>query len=194
MSRKRKAKSPSVSRRDLARSRRDAERRRNRIKATILASIALGIVALFVSWGVIRAGNQPGRAVEDMGNQHIAEGTQSPVTYNSTPPTSGPHYETIARWGIYNEPLPDELMVHNLEDGGVGIWYDCPDGCSDLVNQLSSIAQRYQDGVLMAPYPGMDTRIALTAWNRIDKLGTFDEERIVRFIQAFRGKDHHVLQ
>ena len=33
----------------------------------------------------------------------------------------------------------------------------------------------------------MDSRIALTAWSRIDKFNEFDEKRIVRFIQAYRG-------
>lgn len=44
---------------------------------------------------------------------------------------------------------------------------------------------------MLAPYPGMDTRIALTAWQRIDRLDEFDEERIERFIHAYRGEDHH---
>jgi hypothetical protein len=38
----------------------------------------------------------------------------------------------------------------------------------------------------------MESRIALTAWNRIDRFDEFDQDRIVRFIRAFRGKDHHV--
>jgi hypothetical protein len=127
-----------------------------------------------------------------MGNLHIDEGTQSPVAYNSTPPTSGPHYGSLASWGTHTDPLPDELVVHNLEDGGVGIWYNCADGCPELVSQLESVADRYGEGVLLAPYPGMDTQIALTAWNRIDRFEEFDEQRLVRFIDANLGIDHHV--
>jgi hypothetical protein len=149
------------------------------------------VIALLVSWSAISASNRPGEPVPDMGNQHIAEGTRSPVAYNSTPPTSGPHYGGLARWGIHSEPIPDELLVHNLEDGGVGIWYDCPDGCPELVSQLESVAERYHEGILLAPYPGMDSRIALTAWNRLDRFEEFDEDRLVRFIRAFRGADHH---
>ena len=149
------------------------------------------MISLLVIWGVISASNRPGMSVPDLGNLHIEEGTSSPIAYNSTPPTSGPHYGSLARWGIHTEPIPDELMVHNLEDDGVGIWYDCPDGCPDLVSQLESVAERYHEGVLLAPYTGMEARVALTAWNRIDRLDGFDEERVVRFIQAFRGVDHH---
>jgi hypothetical protein len=181
-----------MSRKERVRLRRAARLRRSRIRAIALASGAVVVVALLVSWSVYSASNRPGEAVPDMGNMHVEEGTKSPVAYNSTPPTSGPHYGSLAGWGIHTEPIPDELMVHNLEDGGVGIWYDCPDGCAELVNQLASVAEGYDEGVLLAPYPGMDTRIALTAWNRIDRFEEFDEERIVRIVRAFRGADHHV--
>jgi hypothetical protein len=40
----------------------------------------------------------------------------------------------------------------------------------------------------------MSSRIALTAWNRIDQFAEFDEERIVRFVRAFRGADHHAVR
>jgi hypothetical protein len=60
------------------------------------------------------------------------------------------------------------------------------------VSQLESVADRYREGVLLAPYPGMDTQIALTAWNRIDRFEGFDEQRLVRFVDAYLGIDHHV--
>jgi hypothetical protein len=37
----------------------------------------------------------------------------------------------------------------------------------------------------------MDHKIALTAWRRIDTFNEFDEGRIVRFIEAYVGIDHH---
>ena len=45
--------------------------------------------------------------------------------------------------------------------------------------------------MLLAPYPSMKSRIALTAWTRLDRFDEFDEKRIVRFIEAYRGIDHH---
>jgi hypothetical protein len=92
---------------------------------------------------------------------------------------------------VHDEPIPNELQVHSLEDGGVIVHYDCSDGCSELVAQLSEIVEGYDEGVILEPYPQMDTRIALTAWQRIDQFDEFDEERIVRFIRAYRGDDHH---
>jgi hypothetical protein len=81
------------------------------------------------------------------------------------------------------------MQVHNLEDGGVVIQYFCQD-CPDLVKQLTAIAERY-DRVILAPYAGLDRKIALTAWGRIDKFDEFDEARIVTFIKAHIGIDHH---
>lgn len=119
---------------------------------------------------------------------HVALDVPHPP-YNSDPPTSGPHAAGLARWGVYSEPVLKELQVHNLEDGGVVIQYSCQE-CPELVKQLTTIAERY-DHIVLAPYPGLDRKIALTAWGRIDTFDEFDEARIVTFIKAHIGIDHH---
>ena len=53
------------------------------------------------------------------------------VTYNSVPPTSGDHWSTPVRCGFYNQPVPDELIVHNMEHSNVIVSYNLPDP-SDL--------------------------------------------------------------
>lgn len=141
------------------------------------------------------------------GNQHIPDGTLSPVAYNSTPPTSGLHYAAIAPWRVHTVPVNYERIVHNLEDGGVAIYYQCEDGCPDLVQQLDELIDPYLRAdrrVLAAPnVPGwteggsqplhqaMEARIALTAWQVIDKFNEFDAERIQAFIEHYEGRDHH---
>ena len=94
-------------------------------------------------------------------------------------------------WGIHTEPIAKELQVHNLEDGGVVVQYRCATPCPDLAEQLARIVRRYGTQVILAPYPEMRTRIALTAWTRLDAFDDFDEASIVRFIRAYRGIDHH---
>ena len=81
--------------------------------------------------------------------------------------------------------------MHNLEDGGAVVQYNCLAGCPQLVEQLKAVVRRYETRVVLAPYPGMGSQIALTAWTRIDPFDEFDEKRIVRFIDAYRGIDHH---
>lgn len=135
----------------------------------------------------------PGQIVPDMGNQHIQMGEEH-EPYNSNPPTSGPHYRFSAGWGVHNTSIPKELQVHNLEDGGVIVQYNCrglaTEKCDDLVQNLTRVVEGY-NRVILAPYPDMDTIIALTAWGRIDKFNEFDEYRIRRFIEAYMGIDHH---
>ena len=177
--------------RALIRERREAQRRRQTFTAIAVGAVVVVALALLFGLNVLRAANLPGERLSDLGNLHIEEGTRSPIAYNSTPPTSGPHYPSLAEWGVHDETLPDELVVHNLEDGGVGVWYNCPEGCPELVDQLAEVVGQYDEGVLMAPYPGMDTRIALTAWTRIDRFEAFDEERVADFIEAYLGTDHH---
>lgn len=142
------------------------------------------------------------------GNTHIQQGSASPIDYNSTPPTSGPHYPGLAPWDIYDEPIRYEQVVHNMEDGGVIVYYQCEDGCPELREQLAGVVQPYLDSgrhVLMMPndpnwtgfgsqsaHRDMEARIALTAWQRLDKFDEFDAGRIRAFIDRYEGIDHHV--
>lgn len=110
--------------------------------------------------------------------------------YNSHPPTSGPRLRSLASWGKHELPVPPELAAHNLEHGGVTVQYNCPRGCPNLVARLEALAAPYAR-VLVAPYPWMDARIALAAWGRIQTLDEADEDRIVSFLEAWEGQDHH---
>ncbi len=170
-----------------ARRRLQEKRRRQKRMMIVGGILAAALIVVLLVYVATRP--KPGRAVPDMDSPHIQP--LQTAEYNSTPPTSGPHYTQIARWGIYAEPVPNELQVHNLEDGGVMVQYNCPEGCEDLVAQLADIVSRYDKHVILAPYPEMESRIALTAWGRIDTFDGFDEERIVKFIKAYKGIDHH---
>ncbi|MDE0331716.1 MAG: DUF3105 domain-containing protein [Nitrospinae bacterium] len=130
------------------------------------------------------------RDVPSLGNRHIRVGTSSSVPYNSDPPTSGPHYPTIVSWGVHRQPIDRGFQVHNLEDGGVLVQYNCSD-CPELVKKLENIVLGYSEYVVLAPYPSMKHRIALTAWGKIDTMEEFDERRIAAFINTYRGIDHH---
>lgn len=132
----------------------------------------------------------PGRAVPILAHDYLSDRRQPHPPYNSNPPTSGPRLRESADWGVHEVPVPLALQVHNLEQGGVVVQYSCPEGCAELVTGLERIVRRH-DRVLLAPYPLMATRIALTAWGRIETLDELDEKRIVRFIEAYAGRDHH---
>jgi len=152
------------------------------------AAAAAVVVGVFVYRAVMA---QPGVSQPDQGNRHLQTLNETIPPYNSEPPTSGPHLPYVAPWGIHTEPIPRQLQVHNLEDGGVMVQYNCPDACPGLVAKLKAIVSGYDHQVILAPYPGMKTRIALTAWTRLDAFDEFDERRVRRFISAYRGIDHH---
>ena len=85
------------------------------------------------------------------------------MKYNSFPPSSGPHYQSPAPWGIYTESVKQPILVHNLEHGGIIIQYG--DVGSDAVNDLQSFYRDDPYGLVVAPYPKLGKKIALTAWN-----------------------------
>jgi hypothetical protein len=141
----------------------------------------------------------PGIEFQSQGNFHLDTIDQDHGPYNSAPPSSGPHFGGIAPWGAHDDPVPPELFVHNLEDGGVVLAYDCPEGCPDVVDALTD---RLDEGrVLVTPYEGIvDTtganrRIAAVAWTRVLYLDDVDGEsadELDVFISLFEGVDHHV--
>ena len=150
---------------------------------TVLAAIVVGYFAYRAQ------ANLPGVQFPDQGNLHVASAETPHEQYNSDPPTSGPHLPYIAPWGVHTRPIVRELQVHNLEDGGVVVQYNCE--CPEIVSKLKAIVQRYDKHVVLAPYPGMKPKIALTAWTRIDTMEELDEARVKRFIDAYIGIDHH---
>jgi hypothetical protein len=148
------------------------------------------VIAVVVGYFAYRAqADLPGQKLADLGNLHVQTVNDPHVPYNSTPPTSGPHLPYIAPWGVHTTPIVNELQVHNLEDGGVMVQYNCE--CPELAEKLAGIVRRYDRYVVLAPYPTMKSRIALTAWSRLETLDEFDAARIERFIKAYRGIDHH---
>lgn len=166
---------------------------RRQRRRLVWAAAALAVLLLGVAGGWLWArarGPVPGEFVGSLGNAHLATADTPHQPYGSDPPTSGPHLPYVAPWGVHTRPIPKELQVHNLEDGGVVVNYR-PSCEGQVLGPLKAIVERYRDHVLLAPYPDLDRCIVLTAWTRIDKLDEVDERRIVRFIDAYRGIDHH---
>lgn len=132
---------------------------------------------------------------DDMGRDHIAPGAPVPA-YNSNPPTSGPHSPRFVDWGIVDQLPPKEVMVHNMEHGGVIVWYNCQGGpqpmtpaqCQELRTNLSAVVQprlAARKEIVMGAYADMQQRIALTAWGKLDAFDDFDAQRVARFIDTY---------
>jgi hypothetical protein len=130
--------------------------------------------------------------IANQGAAHIQPGASHPA-YNSNPPTSGWHYDTPALPGVYDEPIVDETLIHNLEHGYVIISYNCSllegIGCDELKTNLKSLFDLKRGWkIIVVPRPALDTGIALTAWDNIDKFNNYDQGRIENFITQFRDQ------
>ena len=57
------------------------------------------------------------------GNHSVASPSGTSKEWNTTPPTSGPHYPTPVVYGLYDEPVNQAQLVHNLEHGAIAVQY-----------------------------------------------------------------------
>ncbi len=115
---------------------------------------------------------------------HVAEGT--PITYNSNPPTSGPHFAMWANYQEFTTPVPRGYLVHSLEHGGVLLLYRCADAasCPDVAAGLRKVRDAVPTDsrcdaatrarVVIAPDPGLDVPVAAAAWGWFYKADCVD--------------------
>lgn len=120
------------------------------------------------------------------------------ITWNSSPPTNGMHYQVPAVWGAYEEPLDLKQVVHNLEHGGVYVLY----GSAVPASEVRSLQSFYDDdprGLVLAPLPSLKDKIALGVWTTPDddpEAGTgrlalcpgYDESAFKAFRDEYRFK------
>jgi hypothetical protein len=126
---------------------------------------------------------------------HLTDFNAKPK-WNSNPPTSGPHHQEPAIWGFYTEPVNEVQAVHNLEHGGIVIHWG-PDVPQAEIDAIREWYDKDPQGLLAAPYPGIDGKITLGAWNAepnqdgqgiLAECPKFDEQAFDAFVEAYRFK------
>lgn len=173
-----------------------------------VALIAVAAVVLAFTLGGGSGGSDARAALEAAGctlsatpalpGEHsiTTPGGTSP-SWSTVPPTSGAHFETPVVYGIYDEPVNQAQLVHNLEHGAVEIQYgrDVPPA---TVQELRAFAQAHSRGTVLAPYPLLGDRIALGAWVVHDpskpaegtaylaKCAAFDDSAFSTFLDAYQ--------
>ncbi len=156
-----------------------------------------------------------GKFYPPQGHAHLNPDEADDFVYNSNPPTSGPHKEIFSSQFVNPNPLPTYVQVHLLEHGNVLLQYSCT--CPDIAASLSSIAYEYDSkliapnelqptaaevqggeeqgkAVIVAPYPAMKSKIAVTAWTRLGVLQSVDKPRIESFISLYLGNSSNASQ
>ena len=117
--------------------------------------------------------------------------------WNSSPPTSGPHSPNPAVYGFYTEEVPLVQTVHNLEHGAVVIHLG-PKVPDETVEKIRAFYTEDPNGILVALYPPLGDKIALTAWTAREPGGLgrgylatctdFSERAFSRFVENHRYK------
>ena len=178
-------------------------RRRERYRRQLTSRILWGALATVAVVALGYFGLQlfkvrPGSSVPVMATTQHIEIDEQHEPYNSDPPTSGPHYVQPAEAGFYEEALPDEQLVHNLEHGYVIIWYNCAglgdSNCQTLKTKIKTVMDNAKPialtgtkKLIAVPRPDMDALIVLTSWGRVDRLTSFNEAEIMEYINDFRN-------
>jgi hypothetical protein len=179
------------------------------IAAGSIGALAVLVVAGLALGGFGSGGQDAQAALEDAGctlqsfkgvsRDHISDSAARPKSWNSFPPTSGPHYVTPAVYGFYNDPVELARVLHGLEHGGVYILYG-PKTPADTITELRRIYDEDPRGLVVAPVPELGDKIALGAWTSGNpgsaEVGTghlamctqVGDKAFNAFIDAFRGR------
>src|SRR3989338_2948361 len=127
LSRKERRKAGRQAKREQGQKEQEKQHRAARLRTLLLCLVGLVILAGAGYWAYGRwTGGSAAEFVPSLGNRHVGPLEAGMIKYKSDPPPPGPPLPSIARWGIHETPVPKELHVHNLEDGGVVVQYNCP--------------------------------------------------------------------
>ncbi|NYJ01088.1 hypothetical protein HNR19_001786 [Nocardioides thalensis] len=104
------------------------------------------------------------------------------VDYPQSPPVGGNHAPEWLECGVYDVPVREENVVHDLEHGTTWLTYreDLVD--ADGVEQL--VAQLPDNGIL-SPYPDQEAPVVITSWGRQLELTGPDDPRIGLFVAEY---------
>jgi hypothetical protein len=125
---------------------------------------------------------------------HVPEGTV--ITYDSNPPSSGPHYPIWANFQEFMVPFDEGYLVHSLEHGAVALLYKCDPtapGCADTIDALRKIRDSLPTDpmcdpsirvrVIIAPFPRLEEPVAAVAWGITYKADCVDVPTLTQFAQ-----------
>jgi hypothetical protein len=165
---------------------RQAVEKRTRV-LTIALSILAAVAVVAIVAVVIVINIQPKPAPEGLEGVETfpnleATHVQGPVEYPMSPPAGGPHNPVWLNCGVYNQPVPNENAVHDLEHGAVWITYspDLPDADLDRLKAVTPDSY-----AVLSPYDGLDSPIAISAWGAQLKVDDPDDPRLQAFIDRY---------
>jgi hypothetical protein len=164
-----------------------ASRRWSKIGVTIVALtlVGLGVFNGILAW---RDEGYPDEVDEAMRFDGLtSQVVEGPIDYPQQPPAGGAHAALPHECGIYRVPVQDEHAVATLATGAVWIAYDpaLPEGDVEALQELA----RGELDVILAPYPGLDAPIVVTAWGRQLTASDPEDPLIRLFLKVYTNDD-----
>ena len=133
---------------------------------------------------------------------HVSEDIDYEAASSGSPPAGGPHWGSSAcdvtptdsppfcgpaPWGIFTDPWPAATLVHNMEHGGVVVWYNTTDQA--VIDDLTDLVIEHMERrlIVLSPYPDMEEGfVAITSWSRrlLVPAGDYDRDLFAEFIEV----------
>lgn len=111
--------------------------------------------------------------------------TEDDVDYPHTPPAGGAHAPIWLACGIYDVPVREESVVHDLEHGTVWITHD--PGMSEA--DVGVLADQLPDNGILSPHEDLSSPVVVTVWGAQLALEGADDERLGLFLEKY-GDGH----
>ncbi|WP_244259390.1 DUF3105 domain-containing protein [Rathayibacter sp. VKM Ac-2759] len=166
--------------------RREQEKRKRSGRIWIWSLSALAVIAVGAIVAVTVIGNQQiveARQIDGLQTfENDATHVAGAVDYPQTPPAGGPHNSVWMNCGVYDQPVPNENAVHDLEHGAVWATYDPSLPQSEVDALIAAMPDTY---AVVSPYEGLDSPIVLSAWDAQVAIDSPDDPRIDAFVERF---------
>lgn len=135
------------------------------------------------------------------GHTHVPVCTA--VGYQTVPPSSGNHWPIWAAFRVHDQPVPHEMLVHDLEHGAIVMAHRCEDAaCPDLAAAFDQVGDDFgvdplclmttggapRSRLVITPDPTLEVPIALSAWQATYRATCLDPESLLAFIEAHYAK------
>ena len=166
---------------------RRAQRRRGVVRRGLIIAVLTGLGVWFFTLRSTTLTEIRGHEIETLSVAGEGQHVEGQVDYESSPPVSGAHSPQAAACGTHSDPIVNEAQVHTLEHGAVGVQY-LPDLGPQQIKAIEALVSEYDSHTFSAPYPDMDTPIAVTSWGRIMRLDSFDDAAVRNYIAEFIQK------
>ena len=147
----------------------------------LAVAVALVLAAVLVPLALGEDEEPPSLAAVLVVEELSAEHRTGDVDYDHAPTLGGPHDPAWLDCGVYDVPVREENVAHDLEHGTVWITHDPDLAAADL----ERLADLLPANGIMSPYPGLDAPVVVTVWGRQLRLDGADDPRLELFITRF---------